>query len=359
MLREIARSGAVYPLVMASPARWLCLLFVLVTSTGCTWMRYVTQASAGQEDLSRRAVDIAPLLERDIDHNKKALLERIAPIKAFGERHGLRPTRNYTKYVNLQRPQVIWVVTACDPLRFRPKSFWFPVVGSISYLGWFDRKDADAFGGDLREDGWDVDIRPSHAYSTLGWFEDPVLSTMFSDGEGAIGELANVILHESLHATFYVPGQSTLNESVASFFGDKLGLVYLKEIGGEEGTEAKLYVEGEKSREKRAELMRGTYLALETLYASRLPRAEKLARKAHILRELRASLRVRRPITNATLIQYKTYGSGKAELEALLDRCGGSFERLLVHLEGARKHAEKSHTDPAEILKPLLSEPCR
>ncbi|MCA9590174.1 MAG: hypothetical protein KC657_32945, partial [Myxococcales bacterium] len=63
---------------MGSAARWLCALALLVTSTGCTWMRYVTQASAGQEDLSRRAVDIAPLLERDIDHKKKALLERIA-----------------------------------------------------------------------------------------------------------------------------------------------------------------------------------------------------------------------------------------------------------------------------------------
>lgn len=347
---------------MSAVPRWLVALtaaLALALTPGCMWMRYVTQASAGQEDLNRRAIDIEALLDRDIDHQTKALLGHIAPLKAFGERHGLRPTRNYQKYVHLGRPQVLWVVTASAPLRFRAKSYWFPVVGQISYLGWFDRKDADVYARSLEAEGWDVDVRPSHAYSTLGWFEDPVLSTMFGDGDTAVGELANVILHESLHATYYVPGQSTLNESVASFFGDMLALVYLKELTGEDGTEAKVYVDGENERERRAELMRGAYQALETLYASRLPREEKLAKKAALLRELRAALRISRRITNATLIQYKTYRSGKAELEALLDACGGNYQRLLVHLDGARAHAKQPHMDPAELLRPLLSTPCR
>src|SRR6185312_14274837 len=111
--------------------------------------------------------------------------------------------------------------------RFRSKTWWFPIVGRVPYLGWFDRDDAHDFADELHREGWDSDVGAADAYSTLGWFDDPVLSTMIAGGDEAVGELVNVILHESVHATLYVDGQTRFNESLAEFVAGKLTTVYL------------------------------------------------------------------------------------------------------------------------------------
>jgi predicted aminopeptidase len=254
----------------------------------------------------------------------------------------------------------MWVVSACDPLRFRPKTWTFPVIGSITYTGWFDRKEADAYAKELAGKGWDVDVRGSQAYSTLGWFTDPILSTMLSGGDDALGDLADVVLHESLHATFYIPGQSTLNESMASFVGDTLAAEYLLEAKGPDSIDKARFLDLRKKGEARGKRMKEAYAALEALYASKLPKAEKLAEKKRITEQLRADLKIQRPVTNATLIQYKTYGSGHEEMEKLLEVCGGSVPRMIKALQKVRPIAKaaRPHTDPAVLLKPLLSQGC-
>jgi predicted aminopeptidase len=205
----------------------------------------------------------------------------------------------------------------------------FPVIGAITYVGWFDGKEARRFGAELAGEGWDVDVRPAGAYSTLGWFADPVLSSMIPEGDEATGALAEIILHESLHATFYVNGQSRLNESVASFVGRRLAIAYLTETVGAETPEMRAYVTAEAAGERRRERFRAGYEQLERLYASKLPDADKLAEKRRIIEALRPYGRPSRPINNAMLIQYKTYNSGMKEQEALLAACGGSYARYI------------------------------
>ncbi len=181
---------------------------------------------------------------------------------------------------------------------------------------------------------------------------------MLGSGDSALGELADVVLHESLHATFYVPGQSTLNESMASFVGDRLAVQFLEETQGE--VPRKRFLDGEQKRIERGKKMKAAYEALEKLYASSAPVAAKLAEKRRIVDALRAELRLARPVTNATLIQYKTYGSGREEMEQLLDRCHGDFPRMLRALERVRPLAKRArpHTDPGQLLKPLLDQEC-
>lgn len=342
----------------------VALVALLVSSTGCVSgasLQYITQAAAGQEKLNGRGIDISEVIEHNyLDKRTRGLLAAVPGIKAYGEKHGLKPTKNYERYLWIGRPAVMWVVSACDPLRFRPKTWSFPVIGSITYTGWFDRKEADEYAAELRKKGWDVDVRGSQAYSTLGWFTDPILSTMLGGGDDALGDLADVVLHESLHATFYVPGQSTLNESMASFVGDNLAGRYLGETKGEDSLDKARFVEGRKKGEARGKRMKQAYAELEALYASSLPKEEKLAEKKRITDALRAELRINRPVTNATLIQYKTYGSGREEMSQLLDTCGGSVPRMLKALERVRPLAKASrpHTDPGVLLRPLLSEPC-
>src|SRR5262245_44367455 len=116
--------------------RLLVLGLFLALGTGCTSLRYITQASAGQYDLMTRAQDIDMLVrEKHVDARTRALLSQVSTMKAFGERHGLKATKNYTEYVRLDRSAAVWVVSASEPLRFRSKSWSFPFVGGFTYLG--------------------------------------------------------------------------------------------------------------------------------------------------------------------------------------------------------------------------------
>ncbi|MBS2016137.1 MAG: aminopeptidase [Deltaproteobacteria bacterium] len=337
------------------------VLLLAFATSGCFTSRYIEQAAAGQNRLNGRGMDIEEIVQHEyLDKRRRDLLAQVPAIKAFGERHGLKHTKNYERYLYVGNVAVVWVVSACDPVRFRPKAWRFPITGSITYTGWFDRKEAVEYAMKLSKGGWDVDVRPSPAYSTLGWFDDPVLSTMIAPGDEALGELADVILHETLHATYYVPGQSTLNESVASFIGDTLAVRYMDETLGPDSKQKAKFLAGRARGEARAKRMKAAYAELVDLYASELTKDEKLARKKEIIDRLQLDVMARRPINNASLIQFKTYGSGKEEMQQLLELCGGDMPRLIRTLERLRPIARdaKPHSDPATLLRPVVAQGC-
>jgi predicted aminopeptidase len=341
--------------------RWL-LLAVLLFQSSCSTMAYIEQASAGQYDLNVRARDIDELIrEKHVDARTRKLLSHVALIKRFGEEQGLAATDNYRKYVRLDRPYVVWVTSAAEPLHFRSRKWTFPVVGSFEYLGWFKQDAANAFAADLKSEGLDVDVRGSSAYSTTGFFEDPVLSTMLVNGKAGLGDMTNTVLHEMTHATFFVRHQSTLNESVANFVGDRLAERYLLTALGPDAQETTAYFASERMLEGRGRSMRAAYRTLQALYASSKPDAQKLEEKNALLKNLRRELSFSRPITNATLIQYKTYNSGQEELSQLLLACEGSFPRLLRSL---KKLETMTLPKPQEkeiggLIVPLVAGRCR
>ena len=334
----------------------------LTVLSGCTTGRYLAQAGCGQIDLLLRARSIdAAARDPHTDPHTRALLGQVAEIKRFGEQNSLRPTASYHRYVALDRTAVVWVVTASEPLRFRPKTWWFPIVGTVPYLGWFDRDDAHQLADELRADGWDSDVGAADAYSTLGWFDDPVLSTMIPEGEEAVGELVNVILHESTHATLYIDGQTRFNESLAEYTAGKLTLTYLDQRYGPSSREKTAYLDAEHRGAERAAIMHRAYETLARLYASHLSREEKLAEKARVLDALRAETRFHRPINNATLAAFKNYNSGTTELDALLHACGGSWQRFFGTLATLKKKGSFPAPNQAElgpVLQPLIQRGC-
>jgi predicted aminopeptidase len=359
------RARHVVGLLLRGLARVTCAALVAavgVASAGCTSLTYVTQAAVGQDDLERRARDIDELVrDRRVDARMRGLLSEVAEIKRYGEQHGLKATTNYTKYARVDGPAIVWVVSASEPLWFHSKVWSFPLVGSFTYLGWFARKDADVFARELRQEGWDVDVRGSGAYSTSGYFEDPVLSTMIAPGKEALGDLANVILHESAHATIFVRNQSTLNESVAEFVGDHLAARYVADTRGAEGEEARAYAGAQARSERRKVVMRKAYADLEALYASTRSDAEKLAEKARVLVKLVHDVRSARALNNATLIQYRTYNSGQEELGELLAACGGDWGRFVKVVKGLERatFANGQASDVGEIVAPLVKAGCQ
>lgn len=340
--------------------RWMAIAFALLQAS-CMKLDYITQAAVGEDDLLVRARDIDDLVrEERVSGRMGRLLSQVATIKRFGEARGLTATRNYTKYVRVDRSVAVWVVSASDPLKFRSKSWSFPLVGSFTYLGWFGRKEADAYGAELRAEGLDVDVRGAGAYSTNGYFEDPVVSTMIAPGSEATGELANVILHESAHASFFVRNQSTLNESVANFVGDTLGAAYVDDTFGHDAKETVAYEVHERSRARTGAAMRDAFAALEAIYSSSRTDADKLAAKREVLEHLRAQVHATRDINNATLIQYRTYNSGQGELATLLATCGGDWPRFVRLLQGLQsKTFEKAQeSDVGKIVTPLIEAHC-
>ncbi len=321
-------------------------------------MHAAIQSAEGEAELLAARRDLDEVIrDRRTPRRIAALLAEIAPVKRYGEANGLRATESYQSYVQLRRPYVVYVVSACAPLKFKSKTWSFPIAGDFPYLGWFNQESASEYGLELEKEGWDVDVRGASAYSTLGWFNDPVLSSMIAEGPEALGELVDVVLHESVHATLHLEGQAFFNESLASFVASRLTPRYLEATRGPLSAALGAYEELQRRSAEGAKILHATYQDLAVLYASTLPDAEKLLRKAALFDQLRARLHSKRRFTNATLVQHKTYSSGEEGFQRVLAACKGDLRCFFARLRTLTgKSFKKPHQEELEpVLLPLAS----
>jgi len=336
------------------------LLAIAAASSGCFTARYLTQAAVGEYALLHDARPIGQVVKDPaVPRRTRQLLSQVPAIKSWGQSRGLKPTSNYTRYTDLHRPAAVWVVQACSPLAFEPRRWHFPIVGSVPYLGFFDAKEAQAYAQTLEPDDLDVWVRGAAAFSTLGWFRDPVLSPMLSEGDDALGDLINVILHESVHATLYVPGQSSFNESAASFVADAMTEELLVESFGPGGWQTRAWLAAEADGRKRVERLHQVTQELDTLYRSDAPESHKRARKAVILANLKAELGLRRIPNNAMLAGFLTYSAGSAAFPRLKAACG-SWPRTLEALSALepRDFAQPQQEALDAVLDALAARKC-
>jgi predicted aminopeptidase len=335
---------------------------IALSSVGCLQASYLAQAAYGQDDLSFRAEPIQDVLARkSTNPYTRAMLSLIGDVKAFGEQKGIDATGNYRDYVALDRPVVVYVVSASHPLRFESKTWWFPIVGSVPYLGWFNQRDAERFAKELEDDGWDVDLRGARAYSTLGWFDDPILSSMIRPHPSVVGEMVNVVLHESVHATHYVNSQSAFNESLADWVADTLTDEYLRDRLQVDRWELLTYAETQAAGQARQKRFHEVHDELEKLYASKLSDADKLDRKQRITQRLREETRFFRPINNATLASARTYHGGNDAFEALFEGCARDWSRFwrLIKTVNADSFESPQVRDVGPIVERLAERGCR
>jgi predicted aminopeptidase len=311
--------------------RTLLLAAMAFLSQSCFSARYLGQAARGQAGILAAARPIPEVIaDPATPQDARRLLELVRGVKEWGIEQGLRPTRSYERYADVHRPAAAWIVQASPPLSLEPRRWRFPVVGSVPYLGFFDEGAARRYAADLaRSEGLDVDVRTASAYSTLGWFRDPVLSTMLRPGDAGPGALADVVLHESVHATAYVKDQSAFNESLASFVADRLTPTWLDLAFGPGSPQARAWAQEQAAGRARVERLHRAYEELDAVYRSADPAAAKLARKGELLAALQADLRAARPLNNAALAGYRTYDTGSAAFERLLAASGGSWRAFL------------------------------
>ena len=190
-----------------------CLLLLLALS-GCQTIGYYSQAISGQYEILVSEMPIRNLVADPATPPKlKLKLEQALKLLEFASHDLHLPAEgNYRKYVDLHRPYVVWNVNVAPALSLRPKTWWFPVVGSASYRGYFKEEAAQNYGRLWEKKGWDVYIDGVQAYSTLGWFHDPLLNTYIYESEAS---LADLIFHELAHQRLYVAGDTDFNEAFA------------------------------------------------------------------------------------------------------------------------------------------------
>ena len=179
---------------------FIIMAFVLIVFglSGCETFRFYRQAIKGQYQLiaGQRPIDKLAA-NSNTEPRLRKQLQLVQELRGFAERELKLPVDNhYRKYVDVHRPYVVWNVEAAPEFSMEPKSWWYPLVGRLEYRGYFSERAAQRYGDTLRKKGYDVYIGGASAYSTLGWFKDPVLNTFVFDPES---DLAETIFHELGH----------------------------------------------------------------------------------------------------------------------------------------------------------------
>lgn len=316
--------------------------------------RYVIQAGLGQAELWSVARDINDVIaDPETDERTRVLLRESRVIMKYAQKHGFSSKGNYEQFVELERGQVVWFLAAAKPLKLEPEIWNFPLVGSFPYLGWFDYREALQIRKRLKDRGLDTYLRPVHAYSTGGWLDDPILSTMLSSEDDAFRYLANILLHELTHANLFVEDQATFNESIASFVGDTMADEYLVWRFGLESEEVRLYREEAAESELRGSRFVEAHNELEALYASSKSDAKKLAEKDRITSGLQHELHLGWKPNNASLVGFKVYNTGQKEFAALYEACGKKWAPFFAAIKSLK--ASDFGQEQLEEIDPVIT----
>lgn len=268
----------------------LGILFILLALVIYFWslIVYGVQQGLGQLKIVREARPVEEFMaDPNFPDSLKAKLRLIDDIRKFAiDSLGLKDTENYKTMYDQKGQEVMWVVTACEPYHFRPKTWDFPVVGTVPYKGFFDKEKAMAEAKRLKDDGWDVAVRNPGGWSTLGWFTDPILTGMLNRGDG---DLASLIIHEMVHATLWVPDSVTFNENLASFIADTASYDFIRARHGKDSQEYQRYLYEDQDYRKFSAYILRAATHLDSVYESMddtVPVEQKKQRKDEEIRKI-------------------------------------------------------------------------
>ncbi|WP_028241128.1 aminopeptidase [Stutzerimonas azotifigens] len=323
--------------------RWVPLLLVLLLG-GCSYYR---QLALGQLDLLARREPIAHILADPArDPQLRARLAGALEARRFAsEALGLPDNDSYRLYVELDRPYVVWNLFATEAFSVEPLMHCFPIAGCVAYRGYYRQGDARGAAALLSLQGKDTFVAGVDAYSTLGWFDDPLPSSLLRHDDE---RLAALIFHELAHQRLYLPGDTAFNESYASFV-EREGL---RQWCAQRGLPA-VSTEREQRYRRFVELVLETRERLRTLYASALPDEVMARRKQAEFDRLRANYRAlrdgawqgdgrfdgwfARPLNNASLVPFGLYDQWVPAFEALFEAVGGDWARFHAEVAALAK----------------------
>lgn len=334
--------------------RRLAFAFTLLLSivvAGCSPF-YVLRA--GYEEakiLSRRRPIAQVVADTTISEVTREKLRLVLEARDFAHGSlGLKTGESYTTFAHLDSDTLAHIVSAAYQDRFVPYTWWFPIVGHVPYKGFFSLAKAERQAAKLQEKGLDTYVRPTSAFSTLGWFNDPLVSSLLRYDSVS---LASTVIHELLHNTYYAPGQAMFNESMAEFVGARGAIAFLCGRKGEDSDPCARAKADWRDEQVFGRFLDGLVQRLDSVYNdSSLARAEKLRKREVIFREGReefvAAVQpqfeassyagfLSAPTNNATLISRRLYYHRLELFERVFQASGGDLRVTIDRiLEGAR-----------------------
>ncbi len=322
---------------MIKPGVAVLLGGVLLLS-GCTTISYYSQSVSGHLRVWVKRRDIDLLLQsKKIDAGLKQRLKLVTEIRRFASSE-LKLPRNYSfmSYADIRRDSIVYNVVAAPEFSVEPKKWCFPVLGCLGYKGYFSRRRAVAEALKLKQQGYDVAVEGVTAYSTLGWFADPVLNTFINRSED---QLAGLVFHELSHQVVYIKGDTTFNESFATaveLAGIERWVRHRRRAPGL----ARAYADTKRYEHAFIRFALGYRRRLKALYARPLPVSEKRRQKKMILAQMQQAYRrlkkswggysgfdawMARGVNNARLSTLATYYTHVRAFSNLLARYKGDM----------------------------------
>jgi predicted aminopeptidase len=326
--------------------RVLRILFpgvLLLLLNGCSSVSYYSQLASGQWQLLRAREPVSNVIaDPHRDLKLRAHLAESQKARTFASQQlHLPDNQSYRLYADIGRPFVVWNVFVTPEFSLKPQNHCFPVAGCVAYRGYYSQSAARGEAALQRLQGMDVSIGGVEAYSTLGWFNDPIMSSMLGWGDE---RLATLIFHELAHQRIYVKDDTEFNESFATFVeqeGTRQWRAY-RSLPPDTGTQAQ-------RRDQFIQLVLNARTRLEKLYTLPLPPEQMRQRKAAEFERMRGEYRQLRdsqwagdkrydawiyaPMNNARLLPFGLYDQWVPAFAALFKQVGGDWVRFYTQVE--------------------------
>ena len=339
---------------------------VVVTLSLMILSCYVTEQGSNYLRLMAKAIPVSKALaDPHTRPDIRSLIEQVGNVRVFAtDELGLKKTKSYTSIVMLDSDRLVTAVSACAALSFDRYLWHYPLVGSFPFRAYFSPSEAQKEEARLEALGLDTVTRPVDAFSTLGWFSDPLFSFMANDNEA---DIANVIIQELTHSTIFVKSAGDFDEEISAFVGDEGSLLWLEMKYGKDSPRVE---EVRRNRSDEAAFyvwLRGTADELQKVYTSGLSTAEKRKQKSAIIASRAAEFKRQYSrnfvtdgykdfhmewIDNAYLDLYRIYNGEPRLYKDYLEKiCGSSIKQFIGKVE----RIARREGDPREEMREELS----
>ena len=342
--------------------KYATLILTALTVSACSSFGYYMDLMAGHSELLEQRKPISEILvDKDTTSKLRELLETSQNIRDFATKSlDLPENDSYRMYADLKRRYAVWNVIAAKEFSVEPKKWCFLFVGCLSYRGYFSKEDAMAYASELKSEGFDVYVAGASAYSTLGWFDDPLLNTMMYKSEA---RRAGVIFHELAHQVVYIEGDSAFNEAFATTVEEEGIQRWMAKKGQNEQYEA--YLLDKKRNSEINTLLQKTRDQLKDLYKTNLSTKEKRSEKRRLFsliqnnyRELKRSWGdykaydkwMSQKLNNSHLLLIATYHDLVPTFKALLYKENNNLSKFYIAVE---KLGEESKEERKSKLKQI------
>lgn len=331
--------------------------------SGCSPI-YVLRAAYEEGKILWRREPIADYIHRaDAALDTQEKLKLVLAVRSYArDVLKLNVGGSYSSYSYVDRRDLSHIVVAAPKTELRPYTWWFLIIGNVPYKGFFEKADAEAEAERLQADGYDTHIRTSAAFSTLGWFDDPLLAHLLKYDKVV---LAEIVFHELFHNTLYVNGAGAFNESVANFIGHRAAIAFFRDRFGADSAEYARAIQAWDQEREFGSFIDELAQKLTELYNRDLPRADKLRLREEFFTQGQAEWAQRiagraghpgrafsqQPLNNALLLHYRVYLQDLDLFESLYEKSGRNLVKTIETL----KRAVEQGNEPFEAVRGLLA----